>query len=136
MTSFDVVNLPETVLDFLVERHLATLSTLRPDGTLHVVPVGFMFDPSSATVRIICSEGTRKVRNIDAGSRATVCQLDGPRWLSLEGPAVVLRGAEEIADAARRYGDRYREPRPNPNRVAIRISVDRIMGNASLGRSD
>ena len=31
-------------LDFLSVRHLATLTTLRPDGTPHVTPVGFTWD--------------------------------------------------------------------------------------------
>ena len=35
---------PARSLDFLAERHLATLTTLRRDGTPHVVPVGFTYD--------------------------------------------------------------------------------------------
>ena len=127
--SYDPHALPGDVVAFLAERHLGTLTTLRPDGSPHVVPVGFSFDPVTRAVRIICSEGGRKVRNIDAGSRAVVCQVDGARWVSLEGPAVVLRRPDEIDDAAERYGSRYQAPRVNPNRVAIRIDVDRILGN-------
>ncbi|CAN5181174.1 hypothetical protein BH24ACT1_BH24ACT1_05600 [soil metagenome] len=36
------------MLGFLGESHLATLTTLRADGTPHVVPVGFTFDPDEA----------------------------------------------------------------------------------------
>ena len=32
------------LLAFLTERHLATLTTLRPDGSPHVVPVGVTYD--------------------------------------------------------------------------------------------
>ncbi|MDA0256516.1 MAG: pyridoxamine 5'-phosphate oxidase family protein, partial [Chloroflexi bacterium] len=39
--ALDLDRLPEEVLAFLAERQLATLSTQRPDGSLHVVPVGF-----------------------------------------------------------------------------------------------
>jgi hypothetical protein len=28
-----------------------------------------------------------------------------------------------------RYASRYRQPRPNPMRVAVRIEVDRFLGN-------
>ena len=42
--SLDLDALPADVLDFLTERHLATLTTLRRDGTPHVVPVGFTYD--------------------------------------------------------------------------------------------
>ena len=38
---FDGSDLPAEVTAFLTERHCATLTTLRPDGTPHVVPVGF-----------------------------------------------------------------------------------------------
>ena len=43
--SHDPARLPDGALQFLHERHLATLTTLRSDGTAHVVPVGFTFDP-------------------------------------------------------------------------------------------
>jgi hypothetical protein len=36
----DPHHLAPEVLAFLAERHLATLTTLRPDGTPHVVAVG------------------------------------------------------------------------------------------------
>ena len=38
--------------------------------------------------------------------------------------------AAAVADAVQRYAVRYRQPRPNPERVAIEIAVDRILGNA------
>ena len=37
---------------FLAERHLGTLSTTRPDGSLHVCAVGFTWDPDAALVRV------------------------------------------------------------------------------------
>lgn len=120
------------VLAFLTERHLATLTTVRPDGTPHVVPVGFTYDPDVQLVRIITRAGSHKVANIQQhpGKRAAVCQVDGPRWLTLEGPAEVTDVTERVAEAVRRYSDRYREPGERDDRVAIEISVDRIMGRA------
>jgi F420H(2)-dependent biliverdin reductase len=126
----DPHDLSEEALQFLVDRHLATLTTVRADGSPHVVPVGFTFDPTTGIARVICSSGTQKTRNIQAGSRAVVCQVDGGRWLSLEGEASVVTDPERVLDAARRYAVRYQEPRPNPNRVAIEINVDRILGRA------
>lgn len=38
---------------FLDERHLATLTTLRADGSPHVVPVGFTYDVGDGLVRVI-----------------------------------------------------------------------------------
>jgi PPOX class probable F420-dependent enzyme len=115
---------------FLAERHLGTLSTIRPDGTLHVCAIGFTWDAAAGLVRVITREGSRKVRNVDATGRAAVAQVDGGRWLSLEGPAKVVRHADAVAGAVARYTARYQEPRPNPERVAIEITVARVLGRA------
>ena len=45
----DLHHLSPDLLTFLTERHLATLTTLRADGTPHVVPVGFTFDAATLT---------------------------------------------------------------------------------------
>ena len=127
----DPHDLPANVLAFLTERHLATLTTLRPDGSPHVVPVGVTFDPTTRTARVITSGTSTKVRHVRAGqSRVAVCQLDGRRWLTLEGTAVVRDDAASVADAVERYARRYRQPRVNPLRVVLEISVDRILGHA------
>jgi PPOX class probable F420-dependent enzyme len=122
-------DLSPEALDFLTVRHLATLTTLRPDGSPHVTPVGFTWDAETATARIITSRGSRKTRNAAAGGPAALCQVDGRWWLSLEGTTRVLEDPESVADAERRYAARYREPRPNPERVVIAITVTRVLGN-------
>jgi PPOX class probable F420-dependent enzyme len=117
-------------LAFLAERHLATLTTLRPDGTPHVVPVGVTYDPDTATARVITSGASVKARHVREGqARVAVCQVDGRRWLTLEGAAVVRDEPAAVADAVERYARRYRQPRENPSRVVVEISVDRVLGN-------
>ena len=114
---------------FLAERHLATLTTLRPDGTPHVVAVGFTWDAEQALVRVITNGASRKVAHVRAGSpRAVVAQVDRARWLSLEGVPVVSDDPERVAEAVRRYALRYRQPAENPSRVVIEIAVDRVLG--------
>ena len=115
---------------FLAERHLGTLSTTRRDGTLHVCAVGFTWDAGAALVRVITHDGSQKVRNVERSGRAAVAQVDGGRWLSLEGPARVSRDPAAVAEAVARYAERYKDPRPNPERVAIEISVERVLGRA------
>jgi PPOX class probable F420-dependent enzyme len=116
---------------FLTERHLATLTTLRSDGTPHVVPVGFTFDPGTRTARVITSGTSAKARHVrDRGGRVAVCQVDGRRWLTLEGTAVVRDDPAAVAEAVDQSARRYRRPRENPARVAIEIAVDRVLGNA------
>ena len=127
--ALDPHDLDASVLTFLTERHLATLTTLRPDGSPHVVAVGFTFDPDAGLVRVITSGSSRKAVNVRAGSvRAVVAQVDGPRWLSLEGAPTVSGDPERVAEAVRRYALRYRQPRANPARVVVEIAVDRILG--------
>ena len=87
---------------FLAERHLGTLSTVRADGTLHVCAVGFTWDADARVVRVITGGGTQKVRNVERTGRAAVGQVDGRRWLSLEGPAQVRRERDAVAEAVAR----------------------------------
>ena len=134
--SHDPHALPPGLLELLTERHLATLTTLRADGTPHVVPVGVTFDPETSTARVIASGTSAKARHVrdgqsrDGQARVAVCQVDGRRWITLEGAAVVRDDADSVADAVARYAVRYRQPRVNPARVAIEISVDRVLGSA------
>jgi PPOX class probable F420-dependent enzyme len=121
--------LPDDVEAFLQERHLATLTSLRPDGTPHVVAVGFTWDPEQSLVRVITNGTSRKVAHVRAGSpRAVVAQVDRARWLSLEGAPVVSDDPERVAEAVRRYAVRYRQPAENPRRVVLEIAVDRVLG--------
>jgi F420H(2)-dependent biliverdin reductase len=130
--SLDPAALPAPAVEFLTERHLATLTTLRPDGTPHVVAVGFTWDAEAGLVRIISFAPSKKARNLVAapGSRAAVCQVDGGRWLTLEGPATVTDDPDRVAEAVRRYAERYRQPGERDDRVAIEIQVDRVLGRA------
>jgi PPOX class probable F420-dependent enzyme len=132
----DLDQLSPGVLEFLTDRHLASLSTLRGDGSPHVIAVGFTYDPQSRIARVITSDGTVKVRNAErtgpggAGTRAALCQVDGRRWLTLEGVAAVSRDRADVTDAELRYAARYRIPRINPRRVVLTIAVDRMLGHA------
>ena len=112
----------------MAARHLATLTTLRPDGTPHVVPVGFTWDDQAKLARVITGRDTRKARNVAAGSRASLCQVEGWRWITLEGPARIVEDPASVADAVQRYAVRYRAPRENPRRVVLEVSVDRVLG--------
>jgi F420H(2)-dependent biliverdin reductase len=128
--SFDPSRLPESAVPFLTERHLATLTTLRADGTPHVVPVGFTWDGDQRLARVITSGGSLKARNAGLpGARGALCQLEGRYWLTLEGPVRVLTDPASVLDAETRYTARYRPPRVNPQRVVLEISVDRVLGS-------
>ncbi|SDP96178.1 PPOX class probable F420-dependent enzyme [Lentzea jiangxiensis] len=115
--------------EFWAERHLCTLSTVRRDGTPHVVPVGVTLDAEAGVARIITHGASWKVKHVRAAGYAAVCQVDGRRWSTVEGPAVVRDDVESVREAERRYAVRYREPRVNPERVVIEIQVRRVSGS-------
>ncbi|MEH0826414.1 MULTISPECIES: pyridoxamine 5'-phosphate oxidase family protein [unclassified Micromonospora] len=123
----------ERVARFFADRHLATLTTPRADGAPHVVPVGVTFDPAARLARVITSAGSAKARHVAAagpdGVPVAVCQVDGRWWLTVEGRAVLRRDPEAVAEAERRYAERYRTPRPNPERVVIEIAVTGLLGS-------
>ena len=101
---------------------------MRADGSPHVVPVGFGYDAEARIVRIISFAGSQKVVNALRGGRAAVSQVDGGRWLTLEGTVTATDDAERVAAAVAAYAARYREPSERTDRVAIEINVDRILG--------
>lgn len=123
----------EQLRAFWTERHLCTLTTLRADGSPHVVAVGATLDPETMTARVITRDGSVKVRNVDRAdgpARVAICQVDGRRWSTVEGFARVSRDPDDVAESVRRYALRYRQPRPNPQRVTILVDVTRVLGHA------
>jgi F420H(2)-dependent biliverdin reductase len=127
--ALDPRSLPSSALEFLRERHLATLTTVRADGRLHVVAVGFTFDPSDGLARVITWGAAQKAVNASLGFRASVGQVDGPRWISLEGPVAVRSDEASVAFAVAAYAARYRPPKDRPDRVVIEISVEQVLGS-------
>ncbi len=130
--------IPQALLDFWTERHLCSLTTLRPDGRPHVVPVGVALDPEQRCAWVITRGHSRKVKNLlaagpETGGLVAACQVDGGRWSTLEGHGVVVHDPVSVARAVERYAGRYKQPQPNPERVAIRIEVDRFVSSVRLG---
>lgn len=131
--ALDPNDLSAEVLQFMADRHLATLTLLRPDGSPHVTPVGFTWDDDAKLVRVITWAESKKARLLDAAGvgRAAVCQIDGGRWLTLEGEAVVTGESDRAAEGVARYTKRYRQPKDRgADRRVIEITVERIMGRA------
>jgi len=124
--------LPLAAREFIAERHLATLTTLRSDGSPHVVPVGFTFDADASVVRVITFAGAVKAANAAAGRRAAVCQVDGGRWLTFEGVTRVSADPATVARAVSAYAERYRQPKQRQDRVVIELVVDRLLGSSRL----
>lgn len=128
----DPTALSDAARQFLTERHLATLTTMRRDGTPQVTPVGFTYDEEARLARVITWSESWKTKNIlrDPHQTVALCQVDGGRWLTLYGTAEATLDPERAAEGVRRYAERYRQPKDRDDRVVIEISVERIVGRA------
>lgn len=117
----------------LQDDHTGALTTLRPDGSPHVTPVRFSWDPGAGLARVLTVATTRKARNLLAapGSRVALCQVMGFRWVTLEGTGTVTDDPVRLDEGVKRYAARYRRLPPEPpGRVVVEITVDRVL---SLG---
>ncbi|MFK7917591.1 MAG: pyridoxamine 5'-phosphate oxidase family protein [Ilumatobacter sp.] len=130
--ALDPNELDDDVLTFLTERHLATLTTLRTDGSPHVVAVGFSYDVDARVARVITWATSQKALNAGrmevAGQRAAVSQVDGGRWLTLEGRVRLVTDSEGVRPGIEGYAARYRDPKQRDDRAVVEIDVDRILG--------
>ena len=130
--ALDPAALSDDVVAFLGEYHLATLTTLRDDGSPHVVAVGFSYDIDARVARVITWAASQKALNAGRmearGQRAAVCQVDGGRWLSLEGPVRLVSDPDGVRAGVDGYTARYRQPKERDDRVVIEIDVERILG--------
>ncbi len=126
--ALDLVRLDAAVEAFVTERHLATLTLVRPDGTPHVTPVGFTFDHPARQVRIITFASSVKARLLHDSRPAAVSQVDGRRWLTFEGTASVHDDPLSVAQAVEAYSRRYRPVSPRADRVVIEVAVTALRG--------
>lgn len=122
--------MPRQAEEFLAAPHVGTLTTLRPDGSLHAAPVRFTWDAGTGLARVLTVASSRKARNLIAapGSRVALCQVDGFSWVTLEGTATVSQDPRRVAEGVRRYAGRYWSSPPSPaDRVVVEIAVDRVL---------
>lgn len=135
LVAFDLDDLPPGVTGFLTERHLATLTVVRPDGTPQVTPVGVTWDAEARLARIITWGAAVKAKLVSErpGTPVAVCQVAGRHWLTLSGRASVTDDPVRVAEAMARYAERYRPAKDRPDRVVIEIEVDHMVGNAPDG---
>lgn len=129
--AFTPDELTPDMLAFLAERHLATLTTLQPDGRPHVVPVGFTYDHDQRRIRIVTRSTSRKARNAARGSTGLVCQVDGGRWLTLEGRCELRTDDPSTDETGRRYAERYGHAPRRPGWASLEIVVTRVLGRVA-----
>ena len=79
---------PEERDAFIREPRVAVLSTVDAKGRAHAVPVWFLW--RDGAFRIITDRGSQKHRNAVRTGRAALSIVDGPKYVTAEGPVTVL----------------------------------------------
>ena len=116
----------------MADRHLATLSTIGPAGGIHVVAVGFTC--ADGVVRIITSDGSQKVRNVERDPRVAVAIQDPEnpfRYIQVRGEVISMTtegGVESIEALSQKY---LGAPYPwfggrDQVRVVLTVAADRV----------
>ncbi len=82
-------------------RHTPWLTTINPDGSPHVTPVGFV--QLDGVWYFTSGPGTRKSRNIAADARCAVSVATQPFDLVIEGSAARVTDADELRSVADEY---------------------------------
>jgi Pyridoxamine 5'-phosphate oxidase len=82
-------------------RHTPWLTTINPDGSPHVTPVGFV--QLGGVWYFTSGPGTRKSRNIAADARCAVSVATQPFDLVIEGSAARVTDADELRSVADEY---------------------------------
>ncbi|MGH8885303.1 MAG: TIGR03618 family F420-dependent PPOX class oxidoreductase [Egibacteraceae bacterium] len=98
--------LDDAALELLGWRLIASLATLNKDGSIHLVPVWYLFEDGRFFMET--SSATRKARNVQARPQATVTveARNHGSWVSASGVAEIIRG-EQASKINARLRDRY-----------------------------
>ncbi|MGH7794893.1 MAG: pyridoxamine 5'-phosphate oxidase family protein [Candidatus Binatia bacterium] len=131
-----MAKLSDSMQEFLNGRHYATLATLNEDGSIHLIPVWYLFENNCFFVETVASD--RKVRNIVARPQASFVvdsrRQGSERWVNASGTAEIIHGerSKEInAKIQQRYVTKagLEDPRVGPvfaagSEVTIRLTPD------------
>ncbi|OQS15355.1 F420-dependent protein [Nocardia donostiensis] len=139
MTQFD----PRALLS---ESRLGVLATIKSDGLPQLSPVTPYFDRDAGVIYVSMTEGRAKTVNLRRDPRAAleVTRADGWAWATAEGSVTLIGpGAdphspevEALVDYYRAAAgehpdwDEYRAVMVSDRRVLMKMSVERIYGEA------
>ena len=119
---------------FLSETRFAALATINKDGTPQQSTMWYALD--SDTILMNTKAGRLKHRNLQRDPRASVCVLDGYRWVTISG-IVELNDDQSVAQAdIRRLAIRYHgqekgerlshEKFSKEHRVTVRLKIEKV----------
>ena len=115
----------------------AVFSTVAPDGSVHSVPVHYLF--TDERFRFIAEDGSAKVRNARHSGRGTLCvtaTVDGERrYVTAEGPVEIEERVVEVDLVA--LDRRYERESPSAEDEAYADTVTVVLHPERwLGRAD
>lgn len=116
--------IPAHLDDFWSRPRLATLGTVRADGSPHLVPVKCM--RAGDEFWVLTRPTTLKVRNLAATGRASLAEHTDSLWATVEGPARVSEDPALLAAARAAYERRFRRPDTWGTTVLV-VEVDRVL---------
>jgi len=129
--------LSEGQVKHVLKPYIATLATLRKDGSAHMAPVWYRYEDDAFLV--LTDVGSQKHRNIERDPRVELCIDDRARppyhTVIVRGRAHVepARGAEWRLALAVHYlgeelGRRYVDTTPAGDAVLVRMAPEKIVG--------
>ncbi len=99
---------PDEIEAILRTPLIASIATIKPDGSPHVTPVWFLYD--DAAVQVAVSSTSVKARNVRSNPQVSLSILDGgdhSRWVQVNGPAALTK--EGVSDVVRAMWRSYTE---------------------------
>jgi PPOX class probable F420-dependent enzyme len=123
--------IPDHALGLLSGTPIAFMTTMRPDGRMSTNPVSVLYDGSH--VRVSTVRGRKKVRNLEADDRVTLCVVQPGnlnRYVEIRGRAVVEPDVDRafINEIARVYMgvDDYPFDPPGDQRVVVTVIAEQV----------
>ncbi|MEO5840158.1 MAG: PPOX class F420-dependent oxidoreductase [Acidimicrobiales bacterium] len=127
--------IPEHLHELLSGTPIAFVTTMRPDGRMSTNPVAMMFDGTD--VRISASADRKKIRNLLADDRITLCVVQPGnlnRYVEIRGRAELTPDDDRsfIDSIAQRYmgADRYPFDKKWQERVTVKVIAETISSPA------
>jgi PPOX class probable F420-dependent enzyme len=128
--------LPKDVRAFLEQPHHAVMATINAVGTPQLTVMWYALHPTDDIVLLNSSHGMLKTTNLRRDPRMALCVEDGPRYVTLEGTAVLVADRveqerevnEHIAPRyiGQRLGSRRWEAIKGSDRIGIRMRIDNV----------
>jgi PPOX class probable F420-dependent enzyme len=112
------------------------MATINASGAPQLTVMWYALHPTDDLVLLNTSRGLLKLKNLRRDPRMALCVEDGPRYVTLEGPAeLVADRAEQEREVnehiapryiGQRLGSRRWEAIKGSDRIGIRMRIDKL----------